>query len=198
MTLDARPLEPLEFALRCIASQGAAAYLIYLAPHDDIASVFGELREELTTALLELETIESSSAGQLLEVAAARDPTVTLLIDVSAYHADEWRLLDRWRSSLQRKGVTIMVTTAASFDALMRHAPNLMSWLGGEVFAFPGKAVLERQHASLREDRLAALRAWSRLTDAEVLKQASVQTLPRDPEYAEWLVLLGRGDLLYA
>jgi hypothetical protein len=31
-----------------------------------------------------------------------------------------------------------------------------------------------------------------------VIAAAAEQTLPRDPEFAEWLVLLGRGDLLDA
>ncbi|MBN1609954.1 MAG: hypothetical protein JW940_25225 [Polyangiaceae bacterium] len=198
MSPGTRPLEPMEFALRCIASQGAAAYLIYLASPADIASVFGELQDELTTALPEIQAVKSSSARQLLEAVAAHDANVPLLVDASAYDAEAWRLLDRRRSSLQRSGVTAIMTTTDSFDALMRHAPNLMSWFGGDVFAFPGTEVLERRHASLREDRLAALRAWSGLTDAEVLEQARAQTLPRDPEYAEWLVLLGRGDLLNA
>jgi hypothetical protein len=46
------------------------------------------------------------------------------------------------------------------------------------------------------EQRLAALRAWASCGDAEVIQLAETGQLPRDPEYAEWLTLLGRGDLL--
>jgi hypothetical protein len=41
-----------------------------------------------------------------------------------------------------------------------------------------------------------ALRRWSGLEDLEVIRRAEAGTLSPDPEYAEWLTLLGRGDLL--
>jgi hypothetical protein len=34
------------------------------------------------------------------------------------------------------------------------------------------------------------------MTDDEVIAAARSGALPRDPEYAEWLVLVGQGDLL--
>ena len=45
-------------------------------------------------------------------------------------------------------------------------------------------------------ERLESLRQWSGMTDEEVITRAEQGTLPGDPPYAEWLVLLGRGDLL--
>lgn len=50
--------------------------------------------------------------------------------------------------------------------------------------------------AAHRDRRLAALRAWASRSDQEVLDAARTGTLPPDPEYAEWLVLLGHGELL--
>jgi hypothetical protein len=44
------------------------------------------------------------------------------------------------------------------------------------------------------EQRLVALRMA--LGDAEVIRLAEQGTLPLDPQYAEWLALLRRGDLL--
>lgn len=44
--------------------------------------------------------------------------------------------------------------------------------------------------------RLDSLREWSGKTDAMVIAEATDHTMPRDPQYAEWLVLLGRSDLL--
>jgi len=90
--------------------------------------------------------------------------------------------------------VTVFVTTRPSFDDLMRTAPNLASWLGGQVFTFPSHG--ETGVAAHRERRLAALRAWASRSDQEILVAARTGTLPPDPEYAEWLVLLGHGELL--
>jgi hypothetical protein len=76
----------------------------------------------------------------------------------------------------------------------MRTAPNLASWLGGQVFMFPSHG--ETGVAAHREQRLAALRAWASRSDQEIVEAAHSGTLPPDPEYAEWLVLLGHGELL--
>jgi len=89
--------------------------------------------------------------------------------------------------------VLIFVTTSSSFDELMRSAPNLASWLGAEVFAYAGDGA---DVEATRVQRLAALWAWASRSDAEVVRAAEEGTLPRDREYAEWLVLLGRSDLL--
>lgn len=87
------------------------------------------------------------------------------------------------------------MTTPASFAELMRVAPNLASWLGGLVFSHEDPDALARAQIGPRLD---ALHAWSGKSDAEVVEEAEQGRLPRDPEYAEWLVLLGRGDLLDA
>ena len=56
------------------------------------------------------------------------------------------------------------------------------------------------QHGSLtpeeRQARLASLREWSGMTDEEVIARAARGELSPDPQYALWLVLLNRGDLL--
>jgi hypothetical protein len=63
----------------------------------------------------------------------------------------------------------------------------------------PDVSVTGRAAGILRQStarRLAALRAWASKTDGEVVAAARDGTLPLDPEYAEWLVLLGHGELL--
>jgi hypothetical protein len=47
-----------------------------------------------------------------------------------------------------------------------------------------------------KERRLVALRAWSGLSDAEMLAAVERGEIRLEPEHAVWLVLLGRGDLL--
>ena len=45
-------------------------------------------------------------------------------------------------------------------------------------------------------ERLEALRSHYGLTDEQVLERAQAKTLDWEPQVAEWLVLLGRGDLI--
>jgi hypothetical protein len=47
-----------------------------------------------------------------------------------------------------------------------------------------------------RQRRLADLAAHYKLDNEQVIRLAEARTLPPDPEFVEWLVLLGRGDLL--
>jgi hypothetical protein len=187
-------LGPAELALRLDALRGTAVYAAYLAASDRIDVAIAELQEELQgfDASATISVSSPCDAGALIAVLAA-DPAEILLVQASAFSTADWALLDRRRSSIAHRGLLIFVTTQASFDELMRQAPNLASWLGGQVFAYPDD---EPQRAAHRAQRLAALRAWASRTDAEILEVARRGTLPPDPEYAEWLVLLGHSELL--
>lgn len=192
--MRAAPLGPAELALRLNALRGTAVYAAYLAAPDQIEAAITELEDELQAfdPSAAISVSPARGAGALVATLAA-EPAEILLVQASEFSAADWALLDRRRSSIAHRGLLIFFTTPASFDELMRQAPNLASWLGGQVFAYPGD---EPQLAAHREQRLAALRAWASRSDADVVAAARAGTLPLDPEYAEWLVLLGHGELL--
>ena len=190
-------LETAELTLRLLASRGAPAYFVYLVEPAQIPETLEDIRAEVEAfgKGAGIDVIESSpSATSLLH----HLPTMTkdlLLISAEAYTEADWLVLDRRRSSLARGAVTVFVTSPPSFSSLMRVAPNLASWLGGNLFLREDPTA---RIEGRREHRLSALRSWSGKTDDEVVATASRGSLPRDPEYAEWLTLLGRGDLLDA
>jgi hypothetical protein len=185
-----------ELALRLLASRGTRAYFIYLVGPGAavVASAETELELRALDNRLTIGLLAPPSAEQLLRGWSSRKEDV-LLVGAEPYVADDWRLLDRRRSDLAREGATVLMTGPSSFEALMRVAPNLASWLGGNVFA---RETEDSSDAEWREQRLVALRAWSGKGDREVIAAATAGALPRDPEYAEWLVLLGRENLLDA
>jgi hypothetical protein len=174
-----------------------AAYVVYLIQPEESVDVANDLAAELGVLdeQMKVDIIESSpGATRLLESVSASTANV-LIVGAERYMEADWRLLDRRRSALAREGVTLLLTTPANFSALMRVAPNLASWLGGFVFTHEDP----RPHVEEQRARcLSALRAWAGKTDEEVIRAAEKGHLPRDPEYASWLVLLGRGDLLDA
>ena len=188
-------LEAGPFALRMNALRGTATYAVYLAAPDDVDLALTEIEEELRgfDSGAQITRILPQD-GQALVAALAAESAEILLVDARSFSADDWALLDRRRSAIAHRGVTVFVTTRSSFDDLMRIAPNLASWLGGQVFMFPSHG--ETDAVANRERRLEALRAWASQSDEEVLEAARLGTLPTDPEYAEWLVLLGHGELL--
>jgi hypothetical protein len=179
-----------ELALRLVALHGTATYAAYVVAARDVASVLIELEDELSFVDdgLELAILSAPRVEALLDPHAAQ----ILLVDATAFTKADWMLLDRRRSSLARAGVMLFVTSPESFALLMHGVANLTSWL---AFASQHDDALPSA-ASVTEQRLVALRAWARKTDHEVVRDAIAGVLPADPEYAEWLVLLGRGDLL--
>jgi hypothetical protein len=197
VTASPKPVDPNDLALRILASQGTSAYLAGLVNPGESESLVTEVEAELHTLnehVAVCSLIPSPGAARLLHELPAITADV-LLIGAESYGEEDWRLLDRRRSALARTGVTVFFTTPPSFTLLTRVAPNLSSWLAGLVFS------AGMEHATTqdqREARLARLRAWAGMTDAEVALAAAEGRLPGDPEYAEWLVLIGRGDLLDA
>jgi hypothetical protein len=145
-----------ELALRLSALRGTATYAAYLAGPPELEAVLGEIEDELRalTSDAAVVRIAPRNSEQLVADLAATSVEV-VVVDARAFMAHEWAQIDRRRSSIAHRGVLVFVTTPASFNDLMRHAPNLASWLGGEVFAQPDNATAV---AANRERRLAALR----------------------------------------
>jgi hypothetical protein len=169
-------------------------YAAYLAPIGHLERALVELEEEFRALAPHVAVVRISPRDGTQFVADLVATSIEIvLVDAHLFSLDDWALLDRRRSSIAHRGVVVFVTTLTNFADLMRIAPNLASWLGGDVVAYPDA---DTSATADRERRLAALRAWASKTDPEVVEAARAGTLPRDPEYAEWLVLLGHSDLI--
>jgi hypothetical protein len=183
-----------QLALRLYAERSGATYAVYVVPSGPISGVIGELGEELRSFDPPIVTAAlHPGTGTELMRGVAGAATEALLIDAASLGRRDWSLVDRCRSSLSRVGVLVLVTTPDSFGLLMQAAPNLASWLGALAYQYEDPSA---QEAELRARRLATLRSWAQRSDEDVVRAARQGRLPADPEYAEWLVLLGRGDLL--
>ena len=116
-----------------------------------------------------------------------------VVMGLESWSDEQLQSVDIRRSSLSRQGVVILWLTADGIRRLFHNAPNLRSWIGGSQFrAAPDPSQMT---AAERQKRLSELAEHFGLTDDQVVKKAEEETLPSDPEFAEWLVLLGRGDL---
>jgi hypothetical protein len=155
-------------------------------------AILSDLAEEAAAAedSLEVEVVRPRDGEELLAFLEG-DRKEMVVVDALDFRRVDWSLLDRRRSSLSRRGLTVFVTTPAGFDEMMQSAANLSSWIG-LVFAHPR----DPEAAAFRQQRLASLRQWSGRSDDDVVRTAEEGRIPADPEFAEWLVLLGRGDLL--
>ncbi len=107
---------------------------------------------------------------------------------------EKWRLLDIMRSALERKGPAILWLASDDIANLANLAPNIRSLIGASIFvAGPDGGIMTETE---RQQRLKELSEHFGLTGEEVVRRAESRELPNEPEFVEWLVLLGRGDLV--
>jgi len=136
-----------------------------------------------------------NGARELIKQVETSAQEYLLLWQLEAWKLVDWQSFDGFRSRLDKgkKGGLILLTEQST-HSLMRYCPNFASWLGAKVFDFEKDAeLLTKEETNLRLD---ALQKWAKLSSDQVIKMAEKRQLPHDPEYAEWLILLNRGDLL--
>jgi len=181
-------------ALRVVARPGA--WFALLAAEPEVTAVADRLAEEIAMLGDTQPRRVDGGTGAVAIGAEARGAGGRLLViaGVEGLGAEGWRHLDLLRSQIVRDEPVVLVLSQRAFERLMRNAPNIASVLGGAVWTLdPTAEVLTEDE---KERRLRGLRAWSGLADAELVARVERGTLPLEPEHAEWLVLLGRGDLL--
>jgi hypothetical protein len=117
-----------------------------------------------------------------------------ILWNFEKWDKNNWYEFDCMRSSLMTKRGLVLILSPESAKTMFSYAPNIVSWLGFRVYSF----LKDTELLSFEEtqERLATLREWSGLADSQIVEMAEKRTLPSEPEYAEWLVLLERGDLI--
>lgn len=193
MSIEVPKIGVAEFALRAATQPGWSVLIV--APEHAHAAICA-LRDELRD--LEERTIESVTAGtpeDLVRGLQTSNDRTIVVSGLDAYTEGDWAHIDLLRSRLARGGSTILVLSPAAASRLSESAPNLSSWLGSTVWRVDlGADILSPVET---EQRLTALRESIGLSDAKVLDRAERGDLPGDPEFAEWLILLGRGDLVH-
>jgi hypothetical protein len=119
---------------------------------------------------------------------------VLILWGFESYTAHDWEALDIHRAALIRPGTVVLWLSPVALRDLCANAPNLRSFIGGSIFALsPTGDVMSGEE---RSERIRELEAHYDLKTAEVVELATARKLPPEPEFVEWLVLIGRGDLV--
>jgi hypothetical protein len=191
-----RPLGIAEIADRIQLEPGGWSAVVVDDAHVD--SITQKLEEELAF-LLEgdstgnVRVLRYGSAPQsLIESVAKLKPEDVAVLPLPQGSIEQVvRVLDYERARLVHGPRGVILTSGAGVAILATVAPNLWSWIG------PRAWLLDPTAGQLDiAARLASLHEGTGLTDSEVIERAEAGTLGPDPVFAEWLVLLGRSDLL--
>jgi hypothetical protein len=190
-------VSPSSVALRIVSLSGRSDWLLLVVPGDGASGAIDALAGSVRTLGGQVTTVDVTgrAAEDVVKAVAGCGPgTVLLVYGLERLTDEEWRHIDLLRSRLTGIGTIVLVGSGITAERIGRNAPNLASWIAGSMWTLnPGADALTNEE---RNERLKALRRWSKMRDEDVVRRAEDGTLPDDPEYTEWLILLDRADLV--
>lgn len=176
---------------------GGPAWLAVLKPAEAADAALEALEDELQVYLgSPMRILDASrlSIAELREELHSPPDDTVVLTGLDDLDEASWTALDINRDGMARQGALLLWLSSEGVLGLCRHAPNLRSFIGGSIFHLGRDAGIMTEEE--RQRRLAELAAHYKLDNQQVIQLAEARTLPPEPEFVEWLVLLGRGDLL--
>jgi hypothetical protein len=184
-----------ELALHILERPTSTEWVVLQAPVNNDRQVADALSEAVQAmGAGAVERVHVDSPRSLIDGIRRPGEAIRIVSGLDHLSEDDWRHIDHSRSRLARTGCIVLVLAEQDVHRMFRGAPNLVSWVGAAVWSYDDAIPVLSEDE--KEARLRVLRDWSGLSDAEVIERAERDVLPRDPEYAEWLVLLDRGDLV--
>jgi hypothetical protein len=180
-----------ELAARVVSGQGRIAVAV-VPRNANIPGFSAELGDELAALSgAEVRLVVASSARAIEDTISSG---VLAVIATDSLSAAQWRALDHARSRLNPLANVVLVADVDAAKRMTVEAPGLSSWLGGSVYLAGTQE--DELSDTVREERLVGLRNRYSMTDPEAIRSAERGDAPSDPEFAVWLVLLGRADLV--
>jgi|SRR5882672_4459738 len=176
------------------------AWILVVFPHVELKQSLREIKAELDFLLVEgqdgtgnMHFIEAPASATDLLAALGRYPEddVVLLTGIERLAPEELERFDLFRNRALYSPRVLIATTQEGADLLSKHSPDLWSWFGAHCMQY------DAQEGRMNiDERLQSLRDHFQMSDLEVINLAERGELPDDPAFAEWLILLDRGDLL--
>jgi hypothetical protein len=169
---------------------------VIIVDDQDLVNAVEELAESIEIFLeCKIQSIDVDTTKIEFISGIESDTDYILLWNFSNWSNTDWQELDYMRSRLDkgnRGGILILSQSAV--EKMSSYAPNFSSWVGGRIF----QMILGAEFLTTEESqsRLETLREWAGRSDTEIIELAKAHQLPSEPEYGEWLILLGRGDLI--
>ena len=156
-----------------------------------------ELRAELelqTGVTLGVIAVIEMAVNDLIERLRTAANLVMLIDGLGSWTDAQFGSLDVNRSRLDTGGFLLFRVDLKTAGRFLDSAPNIRSFIGTNIFQIaPDPSLMNPEEIA---ERLDQLRTYYRLSDTQVIERAANGALPADPEFVEWLVLLGRSELV--
>jgi len=158
---------------------------------------------EIEAVCTELEALTSSNVRPVIEATFSverlrkvlQSPSDDVVVVVIGNWTDrDWTVFDINRSAFERRGAILLWIKLDQLGWLTENAPNIRSFIGTSFFHL-GPDVSEMT-AKEKKDRLTEFEAHYAMSSDQMLEQALTGKIIPDPQAVEWLILLGRGDLI--
>lgn len=186
-----------DFALRAVVRASAGDWsVLVVRDAGKVRTVVDDLAFELRLATESFVTVKTDlvRAEDLIATIDTSEAQYVIVGVGETAPRSVWKQLDLLRDQIARRRSVVFVLTRDAFVAMQKGAPSVSAMLGSAVYELEeGAGTLSQDE---REGRLAALRTEYGLTDEQVVDRAARGDLDLDPHIAEWLVLLGQGDLI--
>lgn len=190
--VDLYPTEVWPLAAR-LADDPASWAVLAVGPERVVTEVADAVETLASLIDQPVEPVLVTSSDDLMKAVREHAQSAMVLHGFDALSPGAWRRIDANRSRLERTLPTLMVLGQPAVERMRVHAPNLWSWVASAAWrSIPEEGLSDEQ----RTQRLGALRAHFGFDDDDLVRRAVAGTLPPEPDIAEWLVLIGRGDLI--
>lgn len=192
------PAGPAEISDAFVLQRGA--WIVVVFSSEELTRGLKRIKAELELLLSEeqegrgsVHAVEAplTSSDLLANLDRYSDDDVVLLSGIEHLSLDELEQLDLLRNRALNGPRVLVATTQDGAAGLSTNNPNFWSWIGGHCMKYDAS-----EGVMNKEERLQSLRKHFGLSDAEVLELAHNHTLPDDVAFAEWLILIGHGDLV--
>lgn len=189
MTISSIPsLGRFELAARVVLDGSTGSWFVAGIDDHEAATLLGEEIESISEESVAVLTVNDRDSL----VAGSHEHASGLAIFFTTARLEDLHL-DSARSNLQRERAAVLAVRPHQLVRIASFAPHFTSWAGNRVFTVEEDRFLDEDAI---EARLVALRDHYGMNDDEFLARVASDELPAEPEHAEWLVLLGRSDLL--
>jgi hypothetical protein len=174
--------------------QGGFCVLITSPADRTLVSDLGQELEVQAGISLAVLDADGMTPDALLSQLRSPDAPVALVRGLDRWTDNDFASLDINRSRLETGTFLVFHLDPDTSARFLHMAPNLRSSIGASIFvAIPDTSNMSPQETA---ERLRELGEYYGMTDEQVIDRARDGTLPPDPAFAEWLVLLGKGDLV--